>query len=62
MPIVTSFKYGVTEDRALDHPILGPKFGPVHDAKKYGFFSNSRQKISNLTKKKQHFFLHLYFI
>ena len=36
-------------DRALDHPILGPKFGPIPNAKKYGFFPNSRKKIPNLT-------------
>ena len=24
--------------RALDHPILGPKFGPIPNAKKYVFF------------------------
>ena len=25
------------EVRALDHPILGPKFGPIPNAKKYVF-------------------------
>ena len=27
-----------TTFRALDHPILGPKFGPIPNAKKYVFF------------------------
>ena len=51
--------------RAFDHPILGPKFGPIPNAKKVCFYSNTRQKIPNLTEK--NFFrgggvLHLYFI
>ena len=34
-----------SQSRALDHPIFGPKFGPIPNGKKYGFFSNSRQKF-----------------
>ena len=37
--------------RAFDHRLLGPKFCPIPNAKKYVFFPNSRQKIPNLTKK-----------
>ena len=46
--------------RTLDHRILGPKFGPIPNAKKY-VFPNHRQKIPNLTKKKC-FFLFSIFI
>ena len=31
--------------RALDHPILGPKFGPIPNAKKYVFFSIPDKKF-----------------
>ena len=31
--------------RALDHPILGPKFGPIPNAKKCFFYPNSTKKI-----------------
>ena len=52
--------------RALDQPILGPKFGPIPNAKKY-FFPQFQTKNSQFDKKKNFFFffflvLHLYFI
>ena len=31
--------------RALDHPNLGPKFGPIPNAKKYVFFPNPDEKF-----------------
>ena len=40
----------ILQYRALDHQNLGPKFSPIPNAKKYGFFSNFRRKIPNLTK------------
>ena len=39
--------------RALDHPILGPKFGPIPNAKKYIFFPIPDKKNPNLTLKKK---------
>ena len=56
------------EDRALDHPILGPKFGPIPNAKKYVFFPipEKNSQFDKKKKKKKNFFfffvLHLYFI
>ena len=47
--------------RALDHPILGPKFGPIPNAKKYGFFPIP-DKNSQFDKKKIFFFLFSIFI
>ena len=40
VPIVISENFAIfcVTLRALDHPILGPKFGPIPNAKKYGFF------------------------
>ena len=32
-------------DRALNHPILGPKFGPIPNAKKYVFFPIPDEKF-----------------
>ena len=43
-------------NRALDHPILGPKFDPIPNAKKYGFFPRSDKK-SQFDRKKIFFFL-----
>ena len=43
---------GKNVSRALDHPILGPKFGPIPNAKKYGFFSQFQTKNSQFEKKK----------
>ena len=39
--------------RALDHPILGPKFGPIPNAKKYVFFPIPDKKFPILQKKKK---------
>ena len=49
---------------ARDHPMLGPIFRPIPNAKKYGFSPIPDKKIPNLTKKikKDFFVLHLYFI
>ena len=49
--------------RALDHPILGPKFGPIPNAKKYGFFRIPDKKFP-IWQKIFFFFLvlYLYFI
>ena len=41
--------------RALNHPILGPKFGPIPNAKKCCFF------YPNSTKKKSQFFVIFHF-
>ena len=48
--------------RALDHPVLRPKFSPISNAKKYVFSPNPRPKIPNLTKKKLFFFRFSIFI
>ena len=40
--------------KALDPPILGPKFGPIPNAKKYVFFPD--KKNPNSTPKKIFFF------
>ena len=50
--------------RALNHPILGPKFGPIPNAKKYVFFPIPEKKNPNLTKKKKkkNFFFFLFSI
>ena len=37
--------------RALDHPILGPKFGPIPNAKKYVFSSMQQKKNSQFDQK-----------
>ena len=39
--------WGGANSKALDHPILGPKFGPIPNAKKYGFFPIPDKKFSN---------------
>ena len=44
------------ENRALNHPIMGPKFSPIPNAKKYVFFP-IQQKKSQFDPP-----LHLYFI
>ena len=46
--IISSF---TEKFRALDHPILGPKFSPIPNAKKY-IFSQFNKKNASLTKKK----------
>ena len=50
--------------RALDHPILGPKFGPIPTAKKY-VFSQFQTKNSQFhkkkKKKKKNFFFFFFF-
>ena len=45
--------YVSSESRALDHPILGPKFGPIPNAKKYVFFPIPDKKIPIWKKKKK---------
>ena len=53
--------------RALDHPILGPKFGPIPNAKKYVFFPIPdkkfpiSQKKKKKKKKKLNFFFFFFF-
>ena len=44
--------------RALDHPILGPKFGPIPNAKKYVFFPipGKNSQFDKKKKKKKKFF------
>ena len=51
----------MTMFRALDHSILGPKFGPIPNAKKYVFFPIPAQKNPKLTKKKKNFFFFFFF-
>ena len=38
-------KYKEAQGRALDHPILGPKFGPIPNAKKYVFSPIPEEKF-----------------
>ena len=47
-------------DRALDHQILGPKFRPIPNAKKY-VFSQFQTKTSQFDKKKKKFFFFFFF-
>ena len=42
---------------ARDHPMLGPIFRPIPNAKKYGFFPNSRQKNTQFDQKNKKGFL-----